>query len=187
MAEIPDPNKLSAFIGVFLSLFELGGKLWGFGSKVMRGFSSEGMYEVLNYESVLEILDKNGKKAKFRKRMDVRYLQDNIIAFPDFGWADGEGPLEYKISPGVPVDRYKSGHRTYVVISLRENRKRGDTDEFNIEWQIKNGFLKKDAYWQTDISHKFDHFAVSLILPKERPPYNVFVEEANRKRRYSIR
>jgi len=186
MADISDPNKLSTIISAILSLIELGGRLWALGSKVLRGYSSEGMYEVLNYESVLEILDKTGRKAKFHKRMNVRYLQDNIIAFPDFGWADGKGPLNYKVSPGIPVDRYKSGHRTYVVVSLRENKNKDDIDEFNIEWGIKNGFLRKDGYWQTDISHKFGQLTINLILPKERPPYNVFVEEANRKRKHPV-
>ncbi len=186
MAEILDPNNISAFVSAILSLVELGGRLRSMGSKILRGYSSEGMYEVSNYESVLEILDKTGRKAKFRKRMDVRYLQDNIIAFPDFGWADGKGPVNYRVSPGIPVDRYKSGHRTYVVVSLRENKNKGDIDEFNIEWEIKNGFLKKDGYWQTDVSHKFGQLSISLILPKERPPYNVFVEEANRKRQHQV-
>src|SRR3990172_225425 len=186
MADITDPNKISSLISAFLAFFELGGRLWALGSKVLRGLSSEGMYEVLEYESDLEILDVRGKNAIFRKRMVVRYLQDNIIAFPDFGWADGKGPLEYKVTPGIPVDRYKSGHRTHVVISLRENKYKGDVDEFNVEWKIKDGFLRKDAFWQTDISHKFGQIAVNLILPKERRPYHVFVEEANRKGKYTV-
>jgi hypothetical protein len=46
-----------------------------------RGLADEGMYEVLEYESTLELLDRQGKRVRFRKRQKVRYLQNNIIAY----------------------------------------------------------------------------------------------------------
>ena len=49
----------------------------------MQGRSYNGMYKVLEYESVLELKDRGGKEAIFRKRKTVRYLQDNVIVFHD--------------------------------------------------------------------------------------------------------
>ena len=66
-----------------LALFEIAGELWKIGRKVMRGLANEGMYEVLEYESTLELHDREGKKASYKKRQKVRYLQNNIIAFED--------------------------------------------------------------------------------------------------------
>jgi hypothetical protein len=186
MAGIPDPSKVTAFVSAFLSLFELGGKLFGLGSKLLRGFSSEGMYEIVDYESTLELLDVRGKAAKFSKNMVIRYLQDDIVSFSDFGWSDGQGLLGYKIAPGVPVDRYKSGHRNYVLVSLRQRKTKGETDRFNIEWKIKEGFLLKDGYWQTDVTHKFSKMKLNIIFPKGRPPKKAFVEESNIKRSHTI-
>lgn len=186
MGEIPDPSKLSALFSTVLSMFEVGGRLLAMGVKLLRGFSSEGMYEILDYDSTLELLDIHGKNAKFNKNMVIRYLQDDIVSFSDFGWSDGQGLLGYKISPGVPVDRYKSGHRNYVLVSLRQRKTKGETDRFNIEWKIKDGFLLKDGYWQTDVTHKFGKMRLTIIFPRGCPPRRAFVEESNISRNHPI-
>ena len=116
-------------VGLGMSWFELVGEMWKLGRKIMRGLSNEGMYEVLDYQTTLEIHDNNGEKASVTKRQRVRYLQDYIIAYQDQAWGDGEILKEYKCSPGVPVDEYRSDHKTQILISLREIKSKGDIDE----------------------------------------------------------
>lgn len=72
-----------------------------------RGLADEGKYEVLEHESTLELLDRQGKRARFQKRQKVRYLQNHIIAYQDQGWSDGQSLLGYQCSPGVVVDQYR--------------------------------------------------------------------------------
>jgi hypothetical protein len=86
----------------------------------IQGRSYRGLYEVLEYESTLELKDREGKKATFKKREKVRYLQDNVIAYQDQAWGDGEILLNYRCAPGIPVDQYRSGYKTYILISRRE-------------------------------------------------------------------
>lgn len=106
--------QLSRWLSVAFGLpwFEITGELWKIGKKVARGFANEGMYEVLDYESTLELQDKEGRKASFSKQMKVRYLQDDNIAFQDYAWGDGAFLLDYQTSHGEPGDRYKSGYKT---------------------------------------------------------------------------
>ncbi len=104
-----DPSKLTPLISLLIASFELFGNAIKFGSKVKRGFSNEGIYKVLDYQSTLEIFDSLGKNAIFKKKMVIKYLQDNVNTFTDFGWSDGKGLLKYQVSPGQPVDQYKSG------------------------------------------------------------------------------
>ena len=178
------PKRLSQLvtISVSLSWFEILGELWKIGRRVMRGLANEGMYEVLDYESTLEIHDRRGKKATFKKHKKIRYLQDNIIAYQDHGWGDGEILLNYRTNRGKAVGRYRSGYKTYILLSLREIKNRGDIDEFNIEWDIRNGFLTDDGYWATDISNQTKRIKVNVIFPKSRPPLNLTLEESNRRR-----
>ena len=65
-------------------------EVWKIGKKVMRGMANEGIYETLEYESTLEIQNRKGTKAIFNKRKKIRYLQDNISAYQDYGWGDGK-------------------------------------------------------------------------------------------------
>lgn len=165
-----------------LPWIEIIGELWKIGNKVMRGYASEGMYETLEYESTLELHTGKGTKATFKKRKKIRYLQDNIIAYHDYAWGDGKILLNYRTSRGKAVDRYRSGYKTYILISLREVKNRNDVDEFNIQWDIGDGFLTEDGYWSTDISQRTKQVKMSVIFPKTRPPMSLMIEESNRKR-----
>lgn len=161
---------------------ELAAEAWKLGRKILRGLANEGMYEVLEYESVLELQDVEGKRATFKKRKRVRYLQNNIIAYQDYGWGDGEQFQGYRANPGVPVDRYKIGYKTYILLSLRGVRNRGDADEFHIQWKIRNGFLKPDGFWETDVSSRTKQMQMSVVFPKSRPPRNIRLVEHNLRR-----
>jgi hypothetical protein len=174
------PKGITVTLG--LPWFEILGEVWKMGRKLMRGLSNEGMYDVLDYESTLELLDDKGKKADFSKKMKVRYLQDKTIAFQDFAWGDGEILVNYETKPGLAVDQHRSGYKTYILLSLREVKNRGDVDNYKISWGIRNGFLTSDGYWSTEISHRMKRARVNVIFPRERPPLRVFLEENNRRK-----
>jgi len=156
--------------------------LWDLGKRVMGKLVNPGMYEVLEYESILELIDEKGKHARFHKRQKVRYLQDNIIAYQDQAWGDGEILLDYRCSPGMAVDCYRPGLKTFILISLREVKHEGDIDEFNIEWGIRDGFLRSEELWETEINHPTNHLEMKLVFPKTRTPRRVSVLEGNRRR-----
>jgi hypothetical protein len=160
--------------------------LWKAGRKLLRGLSEEGMYEVLEYESTLELKDKRGEHALFRKRERVRYLQNNIMAYQDHAWADGESLIGYRCTPGVPVDRYQPGRDTYILISLREVKNRGDVDEFNIQWGIKGGFIRSAELWETEICHRTKRLKVQVIFPKERPPLRISLTESTLQKTHQL-
>jgi hypothetical protein len=80
-------------------LLKLLQKAWAAIRTKLHPRSPTGMYEVLEYESTLELLDAKGQRATFRKREKVRYLQDNVIAYRDQAWGDGEILLQHRCTP----------------------------------------------------------------------------------------
>ena len=154
--------------------------------KLLRGYAQEGMYRVLDYESTLEILDEKGKKAKFSKRKKVKYLQDNTVVYQDCAWGDGKILINYKTNIGKPVDRYRSGYKTIILLSLHEIKNRGDTDDFHINWEINDGFKKREEFWETHISQKTKNFKLNLIFPKDRLTRRIKVEESNSRKTHKI-
>lgn len=127
-----------------------------------------GPYEILNYESTLEFLDTAGKHAIFRKRLQIKFLQNGIIAFEDFAWGDGQILAEYKCVPGVVVDKYREGDRWNVLISLRGTKNAGDVAEFNIERREKNTFTNAEEWLQTEIRRRVRRLRMNVIFPKGR-------------------
>jgi len=103
-----DQNLFDKLIAVLLrqSWLEILGDVGKAVRRVVQGRSYRGMYEVLEYEATLELEDPEGKGATFKKREKVCYLQDNVIAYQDQAWGDGEILVNYRCSPGTPVDRH---------------------------------------------------------------------------------
>ena len=111
-------DKLMALLSglPWLEVLESG---WKAAHKLIQARSYWGIYEVLEYESTLELKGWGWKRATFNKREKVRYLQDNVIVFQDQTWGDGEILVNYRCSPGKPVDRYRSSHKTHILMALR--------------------------------------------------------------------
>jgi len=183
-----DQNLFDKLIAVLLQLLwpDVLGDAWKALRKVMRSRSYRGMYEVLEYEATLELKDPEGKGATFKKREKVRYLQDNVIAYQDQAWGDGEILVDYRCTPGTPVDRYRSGYKTYVLISRREVKNKGDLDEFNIEWGIRQGFLRRTEQWETHVTHRTRCLKINVIFPKSRPPRSTTLIEQSCQRSQSL-
>ena len=161
-------------------LIPLLGDLYGWVKAFIQNITKPGMYEVLNYETTLEILDAKGKSAILTKIEEVRFLQNNIIAFQDQAWGSGKILIDYKCTPGVPVDFYQFAHKTYILISLRSVMQKGDITKFEIFWKINDGFKKPNGFWSTDINHFTKVMKVNVIFPKGRPPLKLLTVESNR-------
>lgn len=159
------------------SFSELFPKLWELIKWLQRIIPPRGIYEVLEYESILELKDSKGEFATFQKREKVRYLQDNVIAYQDQAWGDGEILIHYKATPGMAVDFYRPGQTTYILIALQNGRNFGDRDEFNIQWEMKNCFLRGREQWQTAVDHRTRRLRLNIIFPVSRPPQRVMVIE----------
>lgn len=128
----------------------------------------EGMYEILDYDATLELVDPKGKTAIFKKQQRVKFLQDEIISFPDYAWGDGEIFAEYKCTPGVVVDRYQEGDRWNILISLRETKSAGDITNFYIERTVKDSFTKTEEWRQFEVRHLTRRLKIRIIFPKQR-------------------
>ena len=161
-------------------------EIWRLARHLWQGLADEGMYEVLEYESVLELKDAAGEQATFRKRELVRYRQNNIIAYQDHAWGDGKILIDYRCSPGVVVDRYRPGQKTFLLISLREPKRRDDLDEFHIAWKLEGAFRRTHELWETEVRHKTRQLKISIIFPKSRLPRRAWVQEQVRRRRQQL-
>lgn len=169
-------SLLQAFLGIFsldLTPF-LAGLLEGLSAHLPVALRA-GIYEVLAYEACLELHDARGERTVFHKRQRVRYRQDNIIAYQDMAWGDGQIFADYRCSPGVAVDRYREGHRYHILIALHQTRQRGDIDEFHLQRTILEGFMSATEDLQLEINHHTRRLKIEVIFPPERPPQRAWV------------
>lgn len=144
--------------------------------------SPEGLYEILEYDCKLELLDTQGRAASLTKHQRVKFLQDNVIAFQDYAWGEGNVLAEYKCSPGFEADRYLEGDRWNILISLRETKHRGEVQDFYMERKLANTFTQNEEWWQIEMQHRTRSAKISVVFPKGRPCSHATVIERNRNR-----
>lgn len=146
---------------------------WKIGRKLWRGLADEGMYEVLDFHASLELLNTKGTRAHCQKHQKVRFVQNGIFAYQDQIWGDGDQLVNYQCSPGVERDRYRRDEKTFILISLRDTKHRGELEEFHIARDIHDGFVRKHEQWGVDISHQTKHCQLTLIFPANRQPKRI--------------
>ena len=154
-------GRLVLFLRNALDLWELVGEL-----RSRIGY--HGMYEVLEYDATLHILDPGGDTAYLSRHEVIRLLQDNVVAIHDHAWGDGDLFSEYQCHPGKAVDFYKDGSKHNVLISLRETKNRGDVIDLKVERVVKGGLLERDEWLETQVDHWMKRLKLSVIFPKER-------------------
>ena len=142
---------------------------WDLFGRLRERVRYHGMYEILDYDAVLEIRDSKGRKAVLTRQETVRFLQSNVVAIHDHAWGDGELFVKYQCQPGVPVDFYEDGSKHNVLISLRETRNRRDIIELWIERVIRDGLLEDHEWFETEIDHWMKQLKLSVVFPKSRP------------------
>lgn len=147
-------------------------EVWRFGRILWERTTNVGIYEVLEYNASLKICDVEGKRAQHKKHQKVRFLQNNVIAYEDQAWGDGNILLNYKCSPGVAADQYKPDRKTFILISLRDAKQRGEIEDFHIQWEMDEAFTNDNEFWSTDISHRTKQLRLEVSFPIARPPVN---------------
>lgn len=180
----PSPNAASLFRWLLslLSLNQLS-SLWDLYQLIKQWWpGNTDMYEILDYEAELDLTDAKGKTAIFRKHQKVKFLQNNIIAFEDYVWGDGDVLVDYQCSPGVVVDRYQEGDRWNILISLRETKSKGDIAEFYIERKVQNGFLQDNEWLQTEVRRRTHRLKMNVIFPSQRRCQRATLQQRTRNR-----
>lgn len=174
------PKAASSYRKLFavFNLFSLGNlasilgsifDLWEYLEQLRDKIGYHGMYEILEYDARLEIMDPEGRDAVLTRHEVIRFLQDNVVAIHDHAWGDGEILAEYQCQPGRPVDIYQDGSKYNILISLRETKNRGDVIDLWIERVIKEGFTETTEWLETEIDHWAEHLKLSVVFPEERP------------------
>ena len=131
--------------------------------------SSNDPYEYLKWESTWDIKDPEGKTAEYTKKAAIRFLQPNVGIITDRVWGQGETMHDYRCSLGVPSDVFDYGNSKKVVISLRENRKKGGAASFTISRTILQGFTGGEEWVEEEPVYPVKKYSLRVIFPKERP------------------
>lgn len=100
-----------------------------------------GIYEIVTSELEWDLTAADGREAFVTKKNKVRFIQNNVLAIPDYIWGDGSTKSEYSCNVGQKVAEFQEGAKTCVVIVLDRMYKRDEELELEIKRTVRDAFM----------------------------------------------
>lgn len=134
-------------------------------------------YEVLDYDGLLLLQDHKGRKATFKRRQRVRFLQNGVRSVMEHLWGDGL-LIEYHNDAGQIADSIRDGKYRHLVIDLKDPAKMGSVLEFNTSRTNLGMFTGEEESWEITVDHPVQRIRQVVAFPAKRPCLEARVEVA---------
>jgi hypothetical protein len=122
-------------------------------------------YETIKFSGRLEIMDRDGKVARFVRRQRVRFLQDGASVFFDRVWGDGVLFAGYAARHMRILDAIPTRKGYVVPLALPRPFARGQTFDIDTERRIVGAFIYPAAYWESAMSAPTDLLTLDVVAP----------------------
>lgn len=135
-------------------------------------------YEIIDEQHEWDIVNPSGALVIHRKKMRLRFLQDNVATVYENIWGDGRCHWLH-CDPGVFVDEFKTAGKVFKLISLREIRGRGDEQDFAVSCEWRDAFTSEAEWVQVQTGHPTNTLTIRIIFPAGRPSRRVTVNRTS--------
>jgi hypothetical protein len=126
-------------------------------------------YEILDYDVTLILHDRRGARATFRRRQEVRFLQDGVGGMLDHAWGHGVLVTNYQTDAGSLEDTIRDEDRRHLVLGFKRRMARGERLAFQVERTAMVGFTEGHEWTGTTLDHPSQRLASRIVFPKSRP------------------
>ena len=125
-------------------------------------------YETIKFSGRLEILDRDGRVARFIRHQRVRFLEDGVSVFMDRVWGDGVLFANYaahrmRILGAIPT---RKGY--VVLLALPKPSIKGETFDIVTQRRIVGAFVDEDGYWESAMSAPTELLTIDVVTPRGR-------------------
>ena len=125
-------------------------------------------YEVLEYDARVELLDTDGRNARYTRTERVRFLKDTTTVY-DYGWGNGIAFAEHDTSRGKFSEKKLVGSRLRAAVELSELQHKGDEFVLSFERTVRNGFMSPSECWlEAELYHPTRRLSLRVVLPSGR-------------------
>ncbi len=116
------------------------------------------------------------------KNNRVRFIQNNVLAIPDYIWGDGSTSSDYSCDPGEKVAEHREGAKNCVVIALDRMYKRDDELDIRIIRTVRGAFLESEEWVEVKPVAGTPALSFTLLWPAGRPPRGTTLTLENERR-----
>jgi hypothetical protein len=141
-----------------------------------------GIYEILTSQLIWNLEAQDGSLARVTKRNRVRFIQNNVLAIPDYIWGDGAMSSDYTCTPGKKVAEHQEGAKNCVVIALDRMYKRDEELDIEIARTVRGAFTGKREWIEVKPVAGTPALSFMVIWPAGREPRDATVTIENERR-----
>lgn len=139
-----------------------------------------GIYEILTSELTWDI--ESQTKASVTKNNQVRFIQNNVLAIPDYIWGDGKLKPQYTCNRGTKVREIQEGSRTCVVLAMDRMYKRDEEVALTIKREVLDAFNGDDEWIEVQPLAGTPDLTLDIRWPSARPVKDVTLTTTNARR-----
>lgn len=122
-------------------------------------------YETVKFSGRLEIMDSDGRVARFVRHQRVRFLEDSVSVFFDRVWGDGVLFAGYAASHMRILDAIPTRKGYVVPLALPRPFARGETFDIVTQRRIVGAFVHESAYWESAMSAPTELLTLDVAAP----------------------
>lgn len=125
-------------------------------------------YETIRFSGRLEILDRDGRVARFTRHQRIRFLEDGVSVFMDRVWGDGVLFASYAAQRMRILDAIPTRKGYVVPLALPRPFRKGEIFDVVTRRRIMGAFTDHDAYWESAMSAPTELLTIDVLAPPSR-------------------
>jgi hypothetical protein len=122
-------------------------------------------FETIKFSGRVEILDREGRVARFRRRQRIRFLEDGVSVFFDRIWGEGVLLAGYQTSSLRIIDAIPSRKGYVIALALPRPFSRGEVLDIETERRIVGAFVYDWGYWDSAMAVPTELLAIDVRTP----------------------
>jgi hypothetical protein len=125
-------------------------------------------YETIKFTGRLEILDREGRVARFSGRQRIHFLEDDVRVFFDRAWGDGVLFAGYSARSMRILDAIPTRKGYVVPLALPRAFRKGETFDVVTQRHIVGAFIYDNAYWESAMAAPTELLTIDVYAPRGR-------------------
>jgi hypothetical protein len=125
-------------------------------------------YETIKFSGRLEILDREGRLARFARHQRVRFLENGVSIFMDRVWGDRVLFANYAAQGLRIIDAIATRKGYVVLLRLPRTFSKGETLDIVTQRRIVGAFTDDEGYWESAMYAPTEKVSLEILSPQGR-------------------
>ena len=127
-------------------------------------------YENVMLEAVLDICDRQGRKAVVRRKQRIRFLAEDAGLIRELVWGEGNPLADYRVQGARCLGFQREGSKSVILLTLARRPTKGEEAVISSCRLISHALTDDNGYAEMLVERPTRYVALKVLFPRTRPP-----------------